>query len=163
VRAVVLSLLATLVGLAMVGGGIWGLVGSVSDDDDDSSATASSAEPKTSSPADCAQVAERDPRFKLPHDLQFGGSGKATVTCEGETVTFSIELDGLQQSTFYEVILQKRRREADVGTFLFVGSNNVNTVTVGPDVPIEKYDFLVVRPDSFHNPGVDQAPYIAAL
>jgi hypothetical protein len=153
---------ATLVGLAMVAGGIWGLVDSVSDDDE-SSTSAAAAAPKTSSPEECSQVAERDPRFKVPHTLLFGASGRATVTCEGQTVTFTIELDGLQQSTFYEVVLQKGRREADIGTFLYVGSNSVNTVTVDRSVRTKKYDFLVVRPDSFHNPGADQEPFTAAL
>jgi hypothetical protein len=160
VRALVLSLLATLVGAAMVAGGIWGLVDSAGDDD---SASASTPELKTSSPAECAQVAERDPRFKLPHDLRFGASGKATVKCERESVAFSIELDGLKEGTFYEVNLEKGRRKLDVGTILFVGSNTTNTITVPPGVPLKKYDFLVVRPDSFHNPGVDQAPFTAAL
>jgi hypothetical protein len=161
VRTLLLSLLATLVGAAMVAGGIWGLVDSTGDDDD--SASAATEELKTSSPEECAQVAKRDPRFKLPHDLQFGGSGKATVKCEGESVVFSIELDGLQQGTFYEVVLERGRREADIGSILYVGSNDVNSVTVPPEVPLKKYDFLVVRPDSFHNPGVDQAPFTAAL
>jgi hypothetical protein len=161
-RAVVLSLLATLVGAAMVGGGIWGLVDSLGEDDDQSAA-ADTAEPKTSSPTECAQVAERDPRFRLPHDLTFGGSGTAIVQCKGQVVTFSIELEGLEKSTFYEVVLEKRRRKADIGTILEVTPGQVHTITVGPEVPIEKYDFLVVRPDGFHNPGVDQAPFIAAL
>ena len=51
-RAFWLSLLATLVGLAMVVGGIWGLVADVSDDDS-SAAAAERAIPKTSSPEEC--------------------------------------------------------------------------------------------------------------
>lgn len=160
-RGLVLSLLATLVGLAMVAGGIWGLVGSVSDDDDD--ATAATAGPKTSSAKECSQVAKRDPRFKAPHDLRFGPYGTAIVQCKEDTVTFSIELEGLRESTFYEVNLEKGRRRLDVGTILFVGSNTVNTITVPRQIPIEKYDFLVVRPDSFQNPEVDQPPFTAAL
>jgi hypothetical protein len=165
VRGLLLALLATLVGLAMVGGGIWGLVDSVSDDDSSSSsAVASTAEMKTSSADDCSQVAERDPRFRLPHDLQFGGEGSATVQCNGSEVTFTIELDGLRTSTFYEVILERGRRRLDVGTILAVGTDSVSTVTIDTrEVKLRKYDFLTVRPDHFHNPEVDQLPFRAVL
>jgi hypothetical protein len=160
-RRVLLSLLAVIVGVAMVGGGIWGLIGSVTDDDDDSSAVASDL--KTSSAKECAQVAKRDPRFRVPHDLQFGGSGTATVQCKGRVVSFSIEIDGLQEKTFYKVELEKGRRAEEIGTILPVGLNNVTTVTVRPDIPIEKYDFLTVRIDPFFTPGADEPPYRAAL
>ena len=146
----------------MVAGGIWGLIAS-DDDDSGGSASASTSEPKTSSPQDCARVAERDPRFKLPHDLQFGIDGKATVECEGSSVTFSIEIGSLKEGTFYEVVLEKGRREVEVGSILAVGVNDVNTVTVGPEVRLRKYDFLTVRVDDFHNPEVDQPPFRAAL
>ena len=161
-RGVLLSLLATIVGVAMVGGGIWGLVGSVSDDDD-SSASAATSDLKTSSAKDCAQVAKQDPRFRAPHDLQFAGLGKATVQCKGAVVSFSIEIDGLQEKTFYKVELEKGRRKEEIGTILPVGVTDVTTVTVRPDIPIEKYDFLTVRIDPFFTPGADEAPFRAAL
>src|SRR5688500_9561980 len=113
-RGVLLSLLAVLVGAAMVGGGIWGLISS----DDDDSASASSTKLETSSPKECAQVAKRDPRFKRPHDLQFGGEGTAIVQCKESSVTISIKIDGLKESTFYEVLLEKGRRKLDVGSIL---------------------------------------------
>jgi hypothetical protein len=160
-RSVVLSLLGVLLGAAMVAGGIWGLI--ASDDDDDDSAVAATSEPKTSPAEDCAQVAQRDPRFRIPHDLNFGIEGKATVTCKGSSVSFSIEIDALKEGTFYEVVLEKGRREVDVGSILVVGVNDVNTVTVGPEVPLKKYDFLTVRVNEFHNPDVDQQPFRAAL
>jgi hypothetical protein len=159
-RGVLLALLATIVGIAMVGGGIWGLVGSVTDDDDSS---ASASEIKTSSAKDCAQVAKRDPRFASPHDLQFGGSGSATVQCKGPVVTFTIQIDGLREKTFYNVVLEKGRREEDIGTILPVGVNDVTTVTVRPDVKLKKYDFLTVKIDPFFTPGADEAPFRAAL
>jgi len=161
-RGILLSLLAVLVGMAMVGGGIWGLI-AADDDDDGGSASASTLEPKTSSPEDCAQVAERDPRFRFPHTLNFGIEGTATVRCEGSSVSFSIEVDSLKEGTFYEVVLEKGRREVEVGSILVVGVNDVNTVTVGPEVRLRKYDFLTVRVDDFHNPEVDQPPFRAAL
>jgi hypothetical protein len=160
-RAVLFSLLAVIVGVAMVGGGIWGLVDSVSDDD--SSASASTSDLKTSSAEDCAQIAERDPRFKTPHDLQFGGEGKATVQCKGPVVSFSIEIDGLQEKTFYKVELEKGRRKEEIGTILPVGLNGITTITVRPGIPIEKYDFLTVRIDPFFTPGADELPFRAAL
>jgi hypothetical protein len=160
-RGLLLSLLAVIVGIAMVGGGIWGLVGSVTDDDDGSSAAASTL--KTSSAKDCAEVAKRDPRFRAPHDLQFDGVGKATVQCKGPVVSFSIDIDGLREKTFYKVELEKGRRKEEVGSILPVGVSGVSTVTVRPDIPIEKYDFLTVRIDPFFTPGADEAPFRAAL
>jgi hypothetical protein len=160
-RSVLLSLLAVLIGGAMVAFGVRGVIQDVSDDDD--SASASTAELKTSSAKECSAVAERDPRFRRPHDLQFGGRGKAIVQCKGTTVTFSIDVDGLQDSKFYEVVLEKGRRTADVGTFLELSIDTVPTVTVPPDIKLKKYDFLTIRPDSFHNPEVDEAPLRAAL
>ena len=160
-RAVLLSSLAVIVGVAMVGGGIWGLVGSVTDDDDSSASASTSL--KTSSAKDCAQVAMQDPRFRAPHDLQFGGSGKATVQCKGQVVSFSIEIDGLKEKTFYKVELEKGRRKEEIGTILPVGVTGVSTVSVRPGIPIEKYDFLTVRIDPFFTPGADEAPYRAAL
>ena len=163
-RALLLSLLATLVGAAMVAGGIWGLVSSFDDDDSSGSALAATPEAQTSSPADCSKVAERDPRFRLPHDLLFGPSGRATVRCEGTEITFAIEIDELQDGTFYEVVLERGRREYDVGSILGVGANDVQTVTVdATELRLRKYDFLTVRVDDFHNPGLDQPPFRAAL
>ena len=161
-RAVLLSLLAVLVGGAMVGFGVRGVIHDVSDEDDDS-ASAATAELKTSSAQECSAVAERDPRFKLPHDLLFGGSGKAIVQCKGTTVTFSIDVDGLERSKFYEVVLEKGRRSVDIGTILDVGVGAVHTITVPPEVKLKKYDFLTIQPDSFHNPELDEAPLRAAL
>ena len=160
-RAVLLSLLAVLVGGAMVGFGVRGVIQDVSDEDDD--ASAATVELKTSSARECSAVAERDPRFKLPRDLLFGGSGKAIVQCKGTTVTFSIDVDGLQDGKFYEVVLEKGRRTEEVGTFLELSIDTVHTVTVSRDVKLKKYDFLTIRPDSFHNPELDDAPLRAAL
>src|SRR5215213_1511027 len=163
-RAVLLSLLAVLIGGTMVAGGVWGLYDTFTDDDDDSTASASTSKLKTSSAKDCSAVAERDPRFRQPHDLQFGGEGKATVQCNGNDVSFTIAIPALKDGTFYEVFLQKGKRGEEVGTFLEIDVTDTNnTVTVTPDVKLKKYDFLIVRPDSFHNPGVDQAPFRAAL
>ena len=160
-RAVLLSALAVLVGGAMVGFGVRGVIQDVTDEDDD--AAAATAELKTSSAQECSAVAERDTRFRAPHDLQFGGNGKAIVQCKGKTVTFSIDVDGLQRSKFYEVVLEKGSRSVKIGTVLDVGVDAVHTVTVPPDVKLKKYDFLTIQPDSFHNPELDEPPLRAAL
>jgi len=162
-RSLLLPLLAVIVGGAMVAGGVWGLYDTFTDDDD-STASGATNEMKTSSASDCSAVAERDPRFRLPHDLQFGGEGTATVQCRGNDVSFTIAIPALKDGTFYEVYLEKGRRKAELGSFLEIDVTDTNnTVTVTPDVKLKKYDFLTVRPDSFHNPGVDQAPFRAAL
>ena len=145
----------------MVGFGVRGVIQDVTDEDDD--AAAATAELKTSSAQECSAVAERDPRFRRPHDLQFGGNGKAIVQCKGKTVTFSIDVDGLEKSKFYEVVLEKGRRSTEVGTFLELSIDTVPTVTVPPNIKLEKYDFLTIRPDSFHNPELDEPPLRAAL
>src|SRR5688572_2305122 len=106
----------------MVGGGIWGLVADVSGDDD--SASAASQVPKTSSPEECAEVAKRDKRFRFPHTLTFGPYGTATVKCDGPSVTFTIQLEGLEQGTFYDVVLERGKREEDVGGVLAVGGSD---------------------------------------
>jgi hypothetical protein len=162
VRSLLLSLIAVLIGGAMVAGGVWGVIDSVGGDDSSSSAKAG-AEAKTSSASDCTTVAQRDPRFALPHDLLFGPSGRATVQCEGSTVTFAIDIPELQQGTFYEVVLERGRREEEIGSILVAIPGDVNTVTVDPEVRLRRYDFLTVRVNRFHNPGVDQAPFSAAL
>ena len=159
-RSVVFSLLAVLLGGAMVAFGVRGVISDVTDEDDDPSVT---AELKTSSAQECSAVAERDPRFRRPHDLQFAGRGKATVQCKGKNVTFSIDVDGLQDGKFYEVILEKGGRKAEVGTFLDLSIDAVHTVTVPPDVKLKKYDFLTIQPDGFHNPELDEAPLRAPL
>jgi hypothetical protein len=172
VRAFWLSLLATLIGLAMVAGGIWGLVSDVSDDDDSSAAAAQRAIPKTSSPEECAEVAKRDKRFDFPRSLTFGPYGTATVKCTGNTVTFTIDIDGLESGTFYDVVLEKGKREEEVGSILAVGgANTITTVTVGPDIPIQKYDFLTIRESDFGKPSTSTTgqtptptgPFSAAL
>ena len=168
-RGVWLSLLATLIGLAMVGGGIWGLVSDVSDDDDDASASAEAGVPKTSSAAECSTVAKRDERFKFPHDLSFGPYGRATVKCNGSVVVLTMELSDLKPRTFYQVLLQKGRRKEEVGSFLAIDDRGIQTVTIGGDVKLSRYDFVTVQVDPFFTPSsgteseLPELPYTAPL
>ncbi len=75
------------------------------------------------------------------------------MTCDGPRVTFTIQLDGLESGTFYDVVLERGKREEDVGGVLAVGgSDTVFTVTVGPEVKLKRYDFLTVRENDFGKP-----------
>jgi hypothetical protein len=152
VKGVLYSLLATVVGLAMVGGGIWGLV---ADDGGGSGGETKSqviptetVVPANSAPEECAQVAERDPRFRRPHVLQFGADGHGTVQCRGQTVNFTILLEGLP-SGFYDVVLEKGRREEQIGSALAVGDQTVLTGSAGEEVDLRRYDFVTVRESDF--------------
>ena len=155
-RGALFSLLAVLVGGAMIGGGVWGVIGDVADDDGSSSSTTVEL-PRTSSIEECSQVAERDKRFRLPRDLTFGPYGRAIVKCKGGSVAFTLDIDSaeLKPTTFYEVVLEKGRREESIGSMLTPPSGVdwlPTTVTVGPEVRLRRYDFLTVREDPFHAP-----------
>jgi hypothetical protein len=151
VRALLLPLLGTLVGAAMVAGGVWGIA---ADAGDDSGSSSSDSIPKTSSAKDCAEVAERDPRFRAPHDLQFGADGHATVQCQDDRVLFSVDIDSgvLKPQTFYKIVLERGRREREIGTLLTPPSgfgDSPTTATAPPDVRLRGYDFLTIRQDEF--------------
>jgi hypothetical protein len=150
VRGVLYALLATAVGLALVGGGIFGLATSGGDDGNKTgSIKLETIVPANSPPEDCAQVAERDARFRTPHVLQFGADGHGTVQCMGDTVNFTIKIDALSSGGFYDIVLERGRREEEIGSFLAVGDLTVATATVGPEVDLSRYDFITVRKSDF--------------
>ena len=172
-KSTLLSLLAVLGGLALIVGGVWGAINSFSSDDDDTSTTTRTSPfagshfgspPRlkevahSSLPDECARVARRDPRFRLPRDLTFGTDGTALVNCDGSSVRFSIELRSrvLEPSTFYKIKLEKGRRKEDVGSFLSPPTGFVRQpepITVGPEVRIRRYDYLTIRKDPFFAHG----------
>jgi hypothetical protein len=158
VRGVLLSLLGVLVGVAMVAGGVWGVIGDVRDSGGDESPSAEAKLPHTSSPEECAQVAKRDPRFRNPHDVTLGPYGRAVVQCRGSAVNFTIDIDqnALEPQTFYEIVLERRRRTEEIGSMLTSPSGirtSPATARAGPEVRLRRYDFLTVREDKFFAPG----------
>jgi hypothetical protein len=148
VRGILYSVIATVVGAALVGGGVWGLIRG-NGDDKPRSLISPVPPAATSPPGDCARVAERDPRFRLPHDLRFGPQGRATVQCKGDSVDFSIELDDLEAGKFYDLYLERGGRRAELGTLLAIGGRGTATVTAGPDVDLRRYDYLTVGQTDF--------------
>ena len=155
-RFLVVSLVATVIGVAMIVVGVRGVINDVSDDDG-SSRSSASALPRNSTREECSQVAERDPRFRIPNPLTFGPFGRAIVQCKGGSVAFTLDLEpsNLKEGTFYEVVLEKGRRELSVGGFLTPPSGidwTPASVTVGPEVPLKRYDWLTVRENEFHAP-----------
>lgn len=150
------SLVAVLVGGAMVAGGVVGVVKDTGGDSGGSSAKRGL--PKTSSADQCAQVARRDPRFRLPRDLTFGPYGRAIVQCHGNAVAFTIQItgDALKPQTFYQVVLERGGHTKEIGSLLTAPAgiaDSPTTVTAGPDVPLRRYDFLTVREDKFFARG----------
>jgi hypothetical protein len=149
VKAILLSLLATVVGVGMVAGGIWGLIADDGGGEPKSQFVPTETIVPANSPSEeCAQVAARDPRFGRPHVLQFGADGHGTVQCRGETVNFTILIEGLP-SGFYDVVLEKGRREEQIGSVLAVGEQTVVTASVGAEVDLRRYDFITVRESDF--------------
>jgi hypothetical protein len=152
VRSLLLPLLGVLVGAAMVAGGVYGIVAGAGDDN-------SSNVPKTSSAGKCSQVAEHDPRFRSPHDLHFAGdAGKATVQCEGESVTFSFDIHSgvLMPKTFYSVFLAHGRKKEEIGTVLSAPKGVHDWpvhASAGPQVKLRRYDSIVIRRDEFFAQG----------
>jgi hypothetical protein len=155
------SLIATLVGLAMVGGGIYGLVKSVSDDNNAKSSTTASSPafvtrittgiPRTV--GECDQVARRDPRLAHLDGLRLARSGDETgsvhvdLICSGDTVVLPMQLDGLkgtETTTYFAWLYTNRRRAEQVGTLIGSEGRGIGSVTIGPSVSTTKYDSLVI-------------------
>jgi hypothetical protein len=163
VRGILYSVLAAVAGAAMVAGGLWGLIANGGGDGGRSPIVVDFTPqvPPTSSAQECSTVAERDARFRAPHDLQFAASGRATVRCSGGTVDFTIQLDGLKPGGFYDVLLVRGRRREEIGTLLSTGPDAVTTVAAGPEVDLRRYDYLSVEESTFGlEPAAGEPPSI---
>jgi hypothetical protein len=160
VKSVLLALLATLVGVAMVGGGIYGLVKGDDDDDKASAGTTTSvpsftpATPNISPTADeCAQVKERDPRLAELDDREFQATGDETGTmtadliCNGDTVVLTVELKGLREkdtTTYFAWLYKSRKRAEQVGTIIGSAGNGFGSITLGLEADSTKYNSIVI-------------------
>ena len=157
-KGLLFALLATLVGLAMVGGGVYGLI--QGDDDDSASASTSAAAPgfPLATDEDCEPAARRDPRLRTIRNLELqpyrGRAGTADVDpiCNGESVTLTIRLAGMRaRGTYsYGVELSDGAGETrNIGSM--IGSNDTafGSGTIGPDVQTRAYDQIIITRGKF--------------
>jgi hypothetical protein len=164
VKGVLLALLATLAGLLMVGGGVYGLV--QEDDDEPASRTATvpafpelPASPAV--PGSCDTAAKRDPRLGDIRTLALSpagretGSAELTVICNGEAVVLAIRLEGLRnkESSSYHVWVAAGRSGKQIGTLLGSGGDGFGSVTIGPELDTSAYERVVITRTDF---GVEQ-------
>lgn len=159
-KSVLFSLLASIVGLAMVTGGIFGVVNDVKGDDKKPS-TRSAVEFSTPvvpgeitpSAGECDQVAKRDARLAHLDNLALERTGDETgsvqtdLICNGDTVVLSMRLSGLkakETTTYFAWLYRGRRRAEQVGTLIGSDGGGIGSVTMGPTVDTTKYDSLVI-------------------
>jgi hypothetical protein len=158
VKSAVLALIASVVGLAMVAGGVYGIVND-SHDDKKSPTTSSSPDATpivtglTPSAGECDQVARRDPRMAHLDGLRLERTGGETGTveadliCNGDTVVLPMQLSGLKETdttAYFAWLYASPRRSKQVGTLIGSDGRGFGSVTIGPDVDTTKYDSLVI-------------------
>jgi len=161
VKSALLASLAAIVGVAMIGGGIYGLV--KGDDDDKTPASVSIPTPSvpttptlpdiSPSAGECDQAAERDPRLAKLDDLKLQRAGDETGTvdsdliCNGSTIVLIVRMSGLKatKTTKYFAWLSKSGdRVEQVGTLIGSDGRGFGSVTIGPDVDTTRYDELLL-------------------
>ena len=159
-KSALLASLAAIVGVAMIGGGIYGLV---QGDDDKTPASASIPTPSvpttptlpdiSPSAGECDQAAERDPRLAKLDDLKLQRAGDETGTvdsdliCNGSTIVLIVRMSGLKatKTTKYFAWLSKSGdRVEQVGTLIGSDGRGFGSVTIGPDVDTTRYDELLL-------------------
>ena len=155
---VLLALLATLVGIAMVGGGVYGIV--KGGDDDDEPSSTSSAEASTPatlenispSKGECDDVARRDPRLAHLDDLRLQatdaetGIARADLICNGGTVVLIVRMQGLRETEttkFLAWLYNDRSDAKQVGTVIGSDRKAFGSVTIGSEVDTTRYESLV--------------------
>lgn len=159
-KAVLLALLATVVGAAMVGGGVYGVIKDVSGDDNSSSKSSSAPTfsipeiPSTSSSFDeCEALRERDARLPELDGRRFKRTGGETGTfqvsliCSGDTAVLSVRANGLKEqdtTTYYAWLFRSRRKAKQVGTLIGSGGSAIGSITIAPNVKSGRYEELVI-------------------
>ena len=161
-KGLLLALLATLVGAAMVGGGVYGVIKDVGGDDSSSSTSTSVSVPSFTPPStpsispsvdECAQVESRDPRLAKFDNRRFDrtadetGNLRTDLICNGDTVVLSVEMDNLKEkdtTTYFAWLYKNRRRAEQVGTLIGSDGMGFGSITIGPQYDTTKYDELVI-------------------
>jgi hypothetical protein len=157
-RGLLLATIATIAGLLMVGGGIYGIVQDVSDDDDSSVSTTTSfsafpsvpTTPETPGlPDPCEQAGLRDFRLRTLENTVFRGKGSAEFNpvCNGETVVLFLRLKGtgVKDPASYPVWLYKNRRRAkQIGSLIGSAGNASGSATIPPEIDTTRYDEIVI-------------------
>ena len=159
-KTVLLALLGTILGAAMIAGGIYGLI--TGDDDDEKKKPAAATTPAPFVPAvpdispsagECDAVAKRDPRLAKLDDLKLRRTGDETGTvesdliCNGTTVVLTVRMTGLKatETTKYFAWLSKDGdRVEQVGTLIGSDGRGFGSVTIGPQVDSTRYDEMLL-------------------
>jgi hypothetical protein len=163
VKGLLLAILATLVGVAMVGGGIYGIVKDTEDDDDSSTTISTPVIPDIESSVGtdferCAEASARDSRLGSIDNVVMrpagGETGDVTIRqiCNGETVVLQFNLEGLRtkETSSYHVWFYKgKRRARQVGSLIGSDGRAFGSATITTDVDTQRYDFLVISQVDF--------------
>jgi hypothetical protein len=155
------ALAFTLVGLAMVAGGVYGMIRTYTDDDDDEPASAAST-PSIAPPAvdfssigateSCTSIDPRLSSSTLDANATDGNSGFGTISvrCGGDTPFFSIEIeeaDNPEDYVFADVFLYKSKKQYEkIGTAFYHDTTIDGLAGVPPGTDITEYDSIVIVP-----------------
>jgi hypothetical protein len=158
-RGVVYALIATLTGLAMVGGGMYGLIfGGKGEDKSSSVGLSSISGPDTSTDFsaigasdDCGDL---DPRLagrtKLSAiPVRGTGGGEIGLRCGGDTAFFDVDVGGVDGDTivFTEVWLYaSKKRSEKIGTVWHTGGRIQGLAGVPPGLDLRDFKFVVLVP-----------------
>jgi hypothetical protein len=162
-KAVGGALLATLVGLAMIAGGVYGIAKGGDDDKKDKTPSPSSTfsftppavatAPSEPQILQCSDVADRDPRLAHLDQVDLEPVGRATGSaeideiCNGDTVVLTVRIKGIREeetASYNAWLYRSRKRAEQVGTMIATGGAAFGSVTISPGVRTTKYDELVI-------------------
>jgi hypothetical protein len=158
VRGLLWALLFTLVGLAMVGGGIYGIIHTYTDDKGESGPLAgtSASNIDFSSIGAVDPCDDIDPRLKGVEALTVnavddsGSAGTIGVSCGGGTVFFDVEVtraDNPEDYVFAEAWLYSSPKKSEkLGTTFYQGNTISGLIALQPGVELEDYESIVLVP-----------------